>query len=231
MNQPGRAFAALLGSVQGLGRRIEISHERWRWWWGGASAALVLASLPFWIGGRYQPRSPVLPASEARAAETQTEASARRQLASLVPRGVVVLIDTHANRLKVLKNEKVLHEAVCSTGSGTVLKDPDTGRIWTFDSPLGERQVQRKTREPVWIKPDWAFIEEGQRPPEDDRQRRDDISMGRYGLYLGDGFLIHGTIFQTLLGRKVTHGCVRLGDQDLETVYRLVPVGARVLFY
>ena len=52
-----------------------------------------------------------------------------------------------------------------------------------------------------------------------------------FGLYLGDGYIIHGTIFQTLLGRPVTHGCVRLGDEDLKYVYGAIPVGARVYIF
>ncbi len=35
-------------------------------------------------------------------------------------------------------------------------------------------------------------------------------------LYMRDGYIIHGTIFKTLLGKRVTHGCIRLGDEDLE---------------
>jgi L,D-transpeptidase YbiS len=46
-----------------------------------------------------------------------------------------------------------------------------------------------------------------------------------------DGYIIHGTIFQTLLGKRVTHGCIRLGDKDLEFAYQTVPVGARVFLF
>jgi len=91
--------------------------------------------------------------------------------------------------------------------------------------------VERKARDPVWVKPDWAFIEEGFAPPEKSRERVDDVSLGDYGLYLGDGYIIHGTLFQTLLGQRITHGCIRLGDADLEYVYHQVPVGARVYLY
>lgn len=147
------------------------------------------------------------------------------------PEGVYVVVDTHANRLRVYKDGQLLREAICSTGSGTVLKDPRTGKEWIFDTPYGERKVQRKTRDPIWYKPDWAFIEEGKLPPKNPADRVDDISLGKYGLYMGDGYIIHGTIFQSLLGRRLTHGCVRLGDDDLEFVFQNVPVGARVFLY
>ena len=61
----------------------------------------------------------------------------QRDLRSLVPHGVYVVVDTSRNRLYVKKGETTLHEAVCSTGSGVVLRDPDTGRSWLFDTPTG----------------------------------------------------------------------------------------------
>ncbi len=98
-------------------------------------------------------------------------------------------------------------------------------RRWANDGSL------YKQRNPVWTKPDWAFVEEGTLPPSNPADRRDDVSLGDYSLSLGDGYLIHGTLFQSLLGQPVTHGCIRLGDEDLEYVWRTVRVGTRVLLY
>jgi L,D-transpeptidase YbiS len=57
------------------------------------------------------------------------------------------------------------------------------------------------------------------------------VSLGEFALSLGDGYLIHGTLFQSLLGQPVTHGCIRLADEDLEYVWRTVAVGDRVYLY
>jgi L,D-transpeptidase ErfK/SrfK len=158
--------------------------------------------------------------------------AARARLSQVRPRGPYIVVDTYANRLRVLQDGEVLRQALCSTGSGVVLRDPRDGRQWIFDSPTGERTIQRKAKNPIWAKPDWAFVEEGYKPPpRDSPDRYDDFSLGNYGLYMGDGYIIHGTIFQSLLGRRVTHGCIRLGDEDLEWVYKQVPVGARVYLY
>ncbi len=46
-----------------------------------------------------------------------------------------------------------------------------------------------------------------------------------------DGYIIHGTIFKTLLGKRVTHGCIRLGDEDLKFVFDTVPTDARVYLF
>jgi len=156
---------------------------------------------------------------------------ARQRLAALRPSGRYVVIDSHRNLLRVFDGDQLLREAVCSAGSGTVLVHPSGMKTWTFDTPLGERRVIRKVRDPVWSKPDWAFIEEGFQPPDDPSLRVDSVSLGDYALYLGEGYIIHGTLFQTLLGQGVTHGCIRLGDEDLEYVYRTIPVGARVFLH
>jgi len=142
-----------------------------------------------------------------------------------------IVVDTHNNKLRVYRRGQMVREAICSTGSGVRLRDPRNGKEWIFDTPQGELKVLRKVKNPVWVKPDWAFIEEGFEPPKSMRARVDDFSLGDYGLYMRDGYIIHGTIFKTLLGRRVTHGCIRLGDEDLKFVFDSVPAGSRVFLY
>ncbi|HXO21886.1 MAG TPA: L,D-transpeptidase [Thermoanaerobaculia bacterium] len=154
-----------------------------------------------------------------------------RQIAEQAPRGVYVVVDTMANRLYLKNGGETLREAICSTGTGGVLEDPATGRRWVFETPRGIHRVQAKVKDPVWNKPDWAFIEDGLPIPKNAAERMDTYSLGDYALYLGDGYLIHGTLYQRLLGRSVTHGCVRLGDEDLEAVYKAATLGTRVYIY
>lgn len=161
----------------------------------------------------------------------RAERLAQRLASPVRDREVYVTVDSYRNRLRIYRGDELLREAVCSTGSGVRLKDPRNGKEWIFDTPQGELKILRKVKNPVWVKPDWAFIEEGYEPPKNLRDRVDDFSLGGYGLYMRDGYIIHGTIFQTLLGRRVTHGCIRLGDEDLEFAYKTVPVGARVFLY
>ena len=156
---------------------------------------------------------------------------AEKELVKLHPKGVYIVVDAYRNQLHLVENSRVIRSAVCSTGTGIVLKDPRNGKQWIFDTPLGERMVERKVKHPVWAKPDWAFVEEGFLPPTDPNERFDDASLGDYALYIGDGYIIHGTLFKSLLGRRVTHGCIRLGDEDLEFLYRHAPIGTRVYLY
>jgi lipoprotein-anchoring transpeptidase ErfK/SrfK len=55
--------------------------------------------------------------------------------------------------------------------------------------------------------------------------------LGDYALILGKGYMIHGTLYQRLIGSPVTHGCVRLLDDDLEAVYKTLPIGSKVFIY
>jgi lipoprotein-anchoring transpeptidase ErfK/SrfK len=153
------------------------------------------------------------------------------RIKALAPRGVYIVIDTAENRLRVMQREKLLREAVVSCGSGDILEEPGGKRRWIFDTPRGEFTVNSKLVNPTWIKPDWAFIEEGEKPPKDYNERIDNDTLGAYALGIGEGFFIHGTLYTRLLGRNVTHGCVRVGDEDLKEVFRTVPMGARVYIY
>ncbi len=187
-------------------------------------------------GGAYNPHAfatrldlPETTAVQGDPAGRAEKLSAR--LAALAPKDVYVVVDTHNNKLRVYRGGKLLREAVCSTGSGIRLRDPRDGREWFFDTPQGEFRILRKQKNPLWIKPDWAFIEDGYLPPKSARDRVDDFSLGDYALYMRDGYIIHGTIFRTLLGKRVTHGCIRLGDEDLKFVFDTVPTDARVYLF
>jgi L,D-transpeptidase YbiS len=43
--------------------------------------------------------------------------------------------------------------------------------------------------------------------------------------------MIHGTLYERSLGLSVTHGCVRVGAEDLEAVYKAAAVGTKVYLY
>jgi L,D-transpeptidase YbiS len=199
----------------------------------GVAALLVLALLPAYLGGfSYRDlKEASYPITRLPSRDRREFDRLERRIEAQRPNGVYIVVDTLANRLFLKKGDETLREAICSTGTGGVLTDPATGRRWVFDTPRGTHQVIAKKKDPVWNKPDWAFIEEGEPIPKDARERVDDYSLGDFALYLGDGYLIHGTLYQRLLGRSVTHGCVRLGDADLEAVFNGAPVGTWVYIY
>lgn len=57
-----------------------------------------------------------------------------------------------------------------------------------------------------------------------------DNPMGLYALYIGRLYAIHGTNANFGIGLRVSHGCVRLRNEDIKFLFENVPVGTRVQF-
>jgi lipoprotein-anchoring transpeptidase ErfK/SrfK len=66
-------------------------------------------------------------------------------------------------------------------------------------------------------------------PPIGTRNRRLDGDLGRFALDLGQGYMIHGTLDEASIGEATTHGCIRVGDEDMAWLFEVIPVGTRVL--
>lgn len=154
-----------------------------------------------------------------------------RQLTGFLPRSAYIVVNTTKNRFYLYDRKgELIREGFCSSGSYTKLVSDK--RTWLFKTPRGRLTILSKTENPVWAKPDWAFIEEGLPVPKaGDPSRFERGVLGDYALRMADGYLLHGTLYQRLLGMPVTHGCIRLGDEDLEVVYRTLPIGAYVYIY
>lgn len=155
----------------------------------------------------------------------------KEEIMSLRPGGIYIVVDTASNILYLNHGKKTILKSTVSCGSGSILIDPSGKRQWIFETPRGEYSIQSKYIKPVWIKPDWAFIEESESIPKKRNDRIMDSVLGDYALGFGNGYFIHGTLYTRLLGRNVTHGCIRVGDKDLKTIYETVPVGAKILIF
>lgn len=68
-------------------------------------------------------------------------------------------------------------------------------------------------------------------PPIGTRQRQIPEVLGTHKLELGDGYLIHGTNQDTSIGDAVSHGCVRMYNEDVARLSELVPVGTPVFIF
>jgi len=142
-----------------------------------------------------------------------------------------VVINTIDNRFLLYRNKKMIREGFCSSGSYTMLKTQGEKK-WIFKTPKGKYWIRGKTTSPVWRRPDWAFVEEGLPVPSDNDPSRWEYGvLGDYAMSIGDGYLIHGTLYKRFLGMPVTHGCVRLNDEDLEAIYNTLSIGSKVYIF
>ena len=215
-----------------------------------------------------------------------------------------IMVSTAENKLYVRSRKQTTFRAVCSTGKHATLIDG--GRTKIFRTPIGRFRVRSKEENPVWVPPDWHYVEEARKkgltvvrlergqsidadtggparqvgggvwdwvgesggsrrvltvkggtivevtragerelpsgamiragktlviPPVGTPQRKFEKVLGAYRINLGDGYALHGTQALNQLGQSVSHGCVRLGDADIEALYRMANVGDEVIIY
>ena len=147
-----------------------------------------------------------------------------------------VVVHVAENRVFMMDGGEAVWSAPAGTGTGFRLEGQ--GKRWTFTTPKGLFKIRRKEKDPVWIAPDWYYVEKGIRiPPEDDPRRRLPGVMGTTAIYLGDGIAIHGTNSPRLLldpdpeRRRISHGCIRLTNEAARALYHMVEVGMPVLVY
>ncbi len=103
-----------------------------------------------------------------------------------------------------------------------------------WKTPLGSTTVIAKEKNPAWYPPESIRDEhamEGEVLPKVIPGGDPENPLGAYALRLGiKGYLIHGTDERKSfgIGMQVTHGCVRMYPEDIERLYRAVPVGTPV---
>ena len=96
-----------------------------------------------------------------------------------------------------------------------------------WETPLGLAEVIEKKTDPFWIPPDSVREEDPSLPkivaPGEDNP------LGTRAIYLSmPSYLIHGTNKPYGVGMKVSHGCIRMYPEDVESLFDLVEVGTKV---
>jgi L,D-transpeptidase ErfK/SrfK len=116
-------------------------------------------------------------------------------------------------------------------GSQRVITHPiSIGRL-DWSTPLGVTSITGKVSNPSWYPPQSIRDEHAARndvlprivPPGPDNP------LGKHAMRLALGsYLIHGTNKPSGVGMRVTHGCIRMFPEDIEALYKTVPVGTSV---
>ncbi|MDR3415923.1 MAG: L,D-transpeptidase family protein [Nevskia sp.] len=96
-----------------------------------------------------------------------------------------------------------------------------------WQTPLGGTRVARKVVHPVWVPTPSERTENPDLPAS--VAPGPDNPMGDYALYLARrGYAIHGTNRPFSIGRRDSHGCIRLYPEDIARLYALAGVGTPV---
>lgn len=96
-----------------------------------------------------------------------------------------------------------------------------------WETPLGRTKIVRKKKNPAWYPPK-SIREEDPTLPRVVRPGPDN-PLGNHAMYLGwNAYLIHGTNNPWGVGRRVSHGCVRMYPEDIKDLFARLPVGAPV---
>lgn len=115
--------------------------------------------------------------------------------------------------------------------NGTVATYPvGVGKV-NWATPLTKTYVVRKQKDPDWHVPASiarAAREKGVELP-DVVPAGPENPLGGYAIYLGiRGYLIHGTTVPEGVGKRVSHGCIRMFPEDIEELFYRVPKGTKV---
>jgi len=112
----------------------------------------------------------------------------------------------------------------------------DNGEIFSFpigigmagwQTPTGTTKIVRKRENPVWIPPDSIRKENPDLPKI--IPAGEDNPLGQYALYLEwKSYLIHGTNRPYGIGKRSSHGCIRLYPEDIAKLFELVKIGTKV---
>jgi lipoprotein-anchoring transpeptidase ErfK/SrfK len=189
---------------------------------------LVVALVVAGVGEAAAQGLPLSPLAVAHGVEREGSARYRDPPVNVEGRYVVISLAEH--RLYLMEENRVIWSALVGTGTGTRLEG--AGQKWDFSTPRGMFRVHYKEKDPVWTVPDWAFVERGEPiPPMDSPKRREKGMLGTSAMYLEEQIAIHGTNKPELLGQSVSHGCIRLSNEDARRLYYEVEIGTPVIIY
>ncbi len=117
-----------------------------------------------------------------------------------------IIVDKKQNILSLKCGREVVKTYRVATGAGN-------------NTPVGRFTVRSRLENPVWYKKGVPI--EADDPENALGTRWLGLDQTQYG--------IHGTIHPESIGNHVSHGCVRMLNEDVEELYDVVPLGTKVI--
>ena len=142
--------------------------------------------------------------------------------------GLQLVLDRKHHQLLVLRDGRMTRRYPAAVGT--------TG----WETPAGRFRVFEKVKEPVWTHPVSGELVEAE-------SEKNPLGSRWIGFYRecngrsgwdGEQYLdingctvagFHGTPYRWTVGRAVSHGCVRLYEENVQEVFNLVSVGTQVI--
>ncbi|MEQ1789283.1 MAG: L,D-transpeptidase family protein [Rickettsiales bacterium] len=113
---------------------------------------------------------------------------------------------------------------------------PDEQHVMTFPIAIGRKnwetqqgttKVARKRKHPTWTPPESIRKVSPELP--DVVPAGKDNPLGDYAMSLGwQNYVIHGTNRPYSVGKRSSHGCIRLYPEDIEQLFAAVEIGTKV---
>lgn len=126
-----------------------------------------------------------------------------------------LVVDTSRNRLYAYKGGEVAYNFPVGTGR------------FGLETPPGLYEIIDKVERPDWMHPSGRVIPGGS-PSNPLGQYW--LGLNKFGTYKGyEGqYGLHGTNKPGTVGRYVSHGCIRLHNEDIAQLFRDLPIGTPV---
>jgi lipoprotein-anchoring transpeptidase ErfK/SrfK len=153
----------------------------------------------------------------------------RKNQIVIVPfRRILPVKDFSYGTIYVNINEKRLYYPIKIENKSYVITFPIGIGTDEAQSPVGDFKISQKRKDPAWY------------PPESIRKEQPDLPqvfppgpdnpLGTRAMRLGNtSFLMHGTNKEYGIGMKVSHGCIRMYNEDVERLFEVVDVGTPVV--
>jgi L,D-transpeptidase ErfK/SrfK len=116
----------------------------------------------------------------------------------------------------------------------------DQGNVYTYPvgiggpdwpTPTANTKVTDKEKDPKWRVPDSILAEaqQNRRVLPEVMEAGENNPLGAYAIRLNlPGYLIHGTNHIPGVGKRISHGCMRMYPIDIQQLFQLVKLGTQV---
>jgi L,D-transpeptidase ErfK/SrfK len=145
----------------------------------------------------------------------------------VIPTAWIVPETPHGDGIVINLSEMRLYYLFKSGGDRQLVTFPVGIGSEGNDTPVGEFRVVEKTEDPSWHVPESIRKENPELPRA--VPPGPDNPLGSHAMRLSERtILVHGTNKPWGVGRKVSHGCIRLYPEDIPYLFERVPIGTRI---